>query len=120
MDKTETQVRNLLYETTDEPIDSPVVYAESVFGIKPFPYQAELLEDENKRIVACMGRQTGKTTAIAMKAVFFADTHSNVTILITDPSLRQSMIIFDRVASLVFSTARLLNRVARATEQWFN
>jgi phage terminase large subunit-like protein len=115
LDKTETQVRNLLYETTDEPIDSPVVYAESVFGIKPFPYQAELLEDENKRIVACMGRQTGKTTAIAMKAVFFADTHPNVTILITSPSLRQSMIMFDRVASLVFSTARLLNRVTRAT-----
>jgi len=92
-----------------------VDYAEKVLGVKPFSYQAELLLDENKRIVACMGRQTGKTTTIAMKAIYFADTNPNVTVLITSPSLRQSMIMFDRIATFVYSTPRLRNKIVRAT-----
>jgi phage FluMu gp28-like protein len=96
-------------------ISGPVDYAEKVLGVKPFSYQAELLSDENKRIVACMGRQTGKTTTIAMKAIYFADTNPNVTVLITSPSLRQSMIMFDRIATFVYSTQRLRNEIVRAT-----
>jgi len=92
-----------------------VEYAEKVLGVKPFAYQAKLLEDKNKRIVACMGRQTGKTTTIAMKAIYFADTNPNVTVLITSPSLRQSMIMFDRIAMFVYSTPRLRNKIVRAT-----
>jgi len=38
-------------------------FAEKISNIKPFPYQVKLLEDNHKRIVACMGRQMGKTTA---------------------------------------------------------
>jgi len=76
-------------------IKGPVDYAKKILGIKPFPYQAELLEDPKKRIVACMGRQSGKTTTIAMKAIYFADINPNVTVLITSPSLRQSVIMFD-------------------------
>jgi phage FluMu gp28-like protein len=96
-------------------VRGPVDYAEKVLGVKPFSYQAELLLDENKRIVACMGRQTGKTTTIAMKAIYFADTNPNVTVLITSPSLRQSMIMFDRIATFVYSTPRLRNKIVRAT-----
>jgi phage FluMu gp28-like protein len=96
-------------------VKGPVDYAEKVLGVKPFSYQAELLEDKNKRIVACMGRQTGKTTTIAMKAIYFADTNPNVTVLITSPSLRQSMIMFDRIATFVYSTQRLRNEIVRAT-----
>jgi len=92
-----------------------VDYAEKVLGVKPFSYQAKLLEDESKRIVACMGRQTGKTTSIAMKAIHFADTNPNVTVLITAPSLRQSMIMFDRITTFVYSSARLRNKVVRIT-----
>jgi len=96
-------------------VKGPVDYAEKVLGVKPFPYQAELLLDENKRIVACMGRQTGKTTTIAMKAIYFADTNPNVTVLITSPSLRQSMIMFDRIATFVYSIPRLRNKIVRVT-----
>jgi phage FluMu gp28-like protein len=83
--------------------------------MKPFSYQAKLLEDQSKRIVACMGRQTGKTTTIAMKAIYFADTNPNVLVLITSPSLRQSMIMFDRIATFVYSTPYLRNKIVRAT-----
>jgi phage FluMu gp28-like protein len=96
-------------------IRGPVDYAEKVLGVKPFPYQVKLLEDSSKRIVACMGRQSGKTTTIAMKAIYFAGSNQNVTVLITSPSLRQSMIMFDRIAAFVYSAPRLRNKIVRAT-----
>ena len=113
--ETDEKAREVLRQKFEFSIDSPVAFAEKVLGIKPFPYQAKLLEDESKRIVACMGRQTGKTTTIAMKALYFADTNPNVLVLITSPSLRQSMIMFDRIATFVFSSAYLRNKVVRAT-----
>ena len=114
LEETQQAIRDLLREEEVE-VKGPVDYAEKVLGVKPFPYQAELLLDENKRIVACMGRQTGKTTTIAMKAIYFADTNPNVTVLITSPSLRQSMIMFDRIATFVYSVPRLRNKIVRAT-----
>jgi len=114
LEETQQSIRDLLREEAVE-VKGPVDYADKVLGVKPFPYQAELLLDENKRIVACMGRQTGKTTTIAMKAIYFANTNPNVTVLITSPSLRQSMIMFDRIATFVYSVPRLRNKIVRAT-----
>jgi len=105
----------LLREEQKEVTGSPVAYAEEVLSIEPFSYQVRLLEDESKRIVAVWGRQTGKTTTIAVKAIYFADTNPGVTVLITAPSLRQSMIMFDRISAFVFSSAYLRNKVVRAT-----
>jgi len=62
-----------------------------------------------------MGRQVGKTTTIAMKAIYLAYTNSNVTVLITSPSLRQSVIMFDRIAAFVYFAPQLRNRILRAT-----
>ncbi|NWF86506.1 hypothetical protein HXY32_01625 [Candidatus Bathyarchaeota archaeon] len=115
LEETERLVHNLLSEELEESTGSPLVYAEKILGIKPYPYQAKLLEDSSKRIVACMGRQTGKTTTIAIKAIYYADKNPNVTVLITSPSLRQSMIMFDRIATFVYSTAYLRNKIVRAT-----
>jgi phage FluMu gp28-like protein len=91
-----------------------VEFAEKTLKIKPFPYQAKLLQDESKRLVACMGRQSGKTTTIALKAIKFAVSNKAVTILITSPSLRQSMIMFNRIINLI-ATSPLKQRVTRAT-----
>jgi len=114
VEEADQQARELLREEEVE-IKGPVDFAETILGMKPFPYQAKLLEDTSKRIVACMGRQTGKTTTIAMKAIHFADANPKVTVLITAPSLRQSMIMFDRIATFVYSSADLRNKVVRAT-----
>lgn len=81
----------------------PVLFAEEILGFKPFPYQAKILRDQSLRIVSCLGRQTGKTTTIAIKAIHFAWTHPKTTTLITSPSLRQSMIMFDRILSFVYN-----------------
>jgi len=93
----------------------PVLFAETFLGFKPFPYQAKLLKDESKRIVACMGRQSGKTTTIAAKALYFAFINPNTTTLIVSPSLRQSMIMFDRILSFLFQSKVLLNSIIRQT-----
>ena len=110
----EETVRQLQREEAVE-IKDPVDYVKKVLGVTPFPYQVKLLEDPSKRIVACMGRQSGKTTTIAMKAIYFADANPNATVLITSPSLRQSMIMFDRIAFLVYSAPHLRNKIVRAT-----
>jgi len=95
--------------------DDPVLFAEVVFGFKPFPYQQKLLQDESKRIVACMGRQTGKTTVNAIKAIHFAYCNPKILVLIVSPSLRQSMIMFDRILDLIYSNPWLPKSVVRKT-----
>ena len=96
-------------------VEDPVLFAELLLGLKPFDYQRRLLSDKSKRIVACMGRQTGKTTTIAAKAIHFAYTHPNTTTLIVSPSLRQSMIMFDRILSFIHRSPLLVKSIIRKT-----
>ncbi|MDH7564708.1 MAG: phage terminase large subunit [Candidatus Bathyarchaeota archaeon] len=93
---------------------NPVLFAEQLLGFKPFPYQKQMLADQSARIVACMGRQTGKTTTIAAKAIHYAFTHPNTTTLIISPSLRQSMIMFDKIQAYLTNPA-LRKSVTRKT-----
>ncbi|MEO0158642.1 MAG: terminase family protein [candidate division WOR-3 bacterium] len=86
----------------------PVIFAEKVLNFKPFPYQAQLLRDASKRIVICAGRQVGKSTTIAVKALHFAATNPATTTLIVSASLRQSMLMFDKI--LDFVEASLLKK----------
>jgi phage terminase large subunit-like protein len=69
----------------------------------------------NERIIACMGRQTGKTTTIATKAIHYAFTHSNTTTLIVSPSMRQSMIMFDKILGFMQSNQFLKRSITRKT-----
>lgn len=92
----------------------PVEFAKEVLGVKPFPYQIKLLNDSHKRLVAVMGRQSGKTTTIAVKALYFAITNSNASVLIISPSLRQSMIMFRRISDFILASP-LKFRVVRST-----
>jgi hypothetical protein len=66
----------------------PVFFAQSILGFHVFPYQANLLSCQSKRIVACWARQTGKTTTIAVKVIHFAFTNANTTTLIVSRGLR--------------------------------
>lgn len=110
---------NSLASSAAENIDyrktNPAEFAKQILHIEPFSYQAYLLLDESKRIVACMGRQSGKTSVIAMRAIHFAYAKDKVTVLITSPSMRQSMIMFDRISGFIHSTKTLEREVARET-----
>jgi len=93
----------------------PVVFAEAVLGFQPFHYQSKLLRSKNKRIVACWARQTGKTTAIAVKVIHFAFTSSQTTTLIVSRGLRQSMIMFGVIENLVATHPMLRKSVVKST-----
>ncbi len=80
---------------------NPVFFARYVLDFHPFNYQERLLLDNSKRICAVMGRQTGKSTTIAAKAVHFAITNPNTTTLIVSATLRQSLLLFEKI--LAFS-----------------
>jgi len=95
--------------------EDAVLFARLILNFNPFHYQAKLLKDRSKRIVACFGRQTGKTTIIAAKAVHFAYTNPKVTVLIVSPSLRQSMIMFQRVCDFAHTNKFMAECVKRKT-----
>jgi len=93
-------LRDIVLEKLRAIKKDPVLFAK-LLGFKPFPYQEELLRDHSKRIVACWGRQTGKSTTAALKALHFAFTGPGRTVLIISPSLRQSELMFEKIRALI-------------------
>jgi len=94
---------------------SPVVFARGVLGLTLFSYQAELLNCGSKRVVACWARQTGKTTAIAVRVIHFAFTNADTTTLIVSRGLRQSMIMFGVIERFIVGHPVLRRSVVRST-----
>lgn len=86
-----------------EPLQDPVTFTETLLNFTPFPYQEKLLTDNSKRICACMGRQTGKSTTISAKAIHFAVMNPKTTTLIVSATLRQSMLLFDKICYFIDS-----------------
>jgi len=95
--------------------DNAAFFAKAVLGWNPFPYQESLVRDQSNRIVCCWGRQCGKTSTIAIKAIHFAYCNPNVNVLIASPSLRQSMIMFDRILGFIYSGLILPSGVSGKT-----
>ncbi len=95
--------------------ENPSLFAQLILDFKPFSYQEKLLNDPAKRVIACMGRQTGKTTTIATKAIHYAFTNPKTTTLIISPSLRQSMIMFDKILTFTHQNRLLRKSITRKT-----
>lgn len=66
------------------------VYFSSCIGIKPDPWQAEVLRYEGKRLMLNCCRQSGKSTTTSIKALHRAVYTPKSLILLISPSLRQS------------------------------
>ncbi len=95
--------------------DDPVIFARKLLSLEPYPYQEKILRDGRKRIVACMGRQTGKTETIAIKALHYAFFRPDVKVLITSPSQRQSGFMFDRISDRIAGNPLLQTATVRST-----
>jgi phage FluMu gp28-like protein len=80
-----------------ESLRDSVTFARNFLNFEAFPYQEEFLRDESPLIAACCGRQVGKTTLAAIKALHFALSRNMVRILIVSAGLRQSIILFDKI-----------------------
>ena len=79
----------------------PHAFCVELLDFRPTSYQRRLLESDSKRIVVRWARQSGKTTALATLSVIRAVTVPRSTVLIISPGLRQSMILGDRIRSLL-------------------
>ena len=82
----------------------PVAFSEIVLDVTPFPYQAQFLRDGSKRIVVCAGRQVGKSFMTSARAIWYALTHKKTTTLIVSATLRQSMLMFEKIISMISSS----------------
>jgi phage FluMu gp28-like protein len=83
--------------------EDPVDFCQKWFNFTPTEYQAKLLRDQKKRIVVRWSRQAGKTTTLALRAIWFAFKHPKTLTLIVAPSLRQSMILADKLQDFLSS-----------------
>jgi phage FluMu gp28-like protein len=102
-------------------LEDPVVFARDFLDFQPFNYQTEFLRDQSPLIAACCGRQVGKTTLAAIKAVHYALSNRFVHVLIVSAGLRQSMILFDKITGLIDACipARVLRTYSTRTRVRF-
>lgn len=73
------------------PPDAPVsLWAQTALGFSPDPLQTRILDSPSSRLILLCCRQFGKSTLAALKALHFALSHPNSTILCVSPTLRRS------------------------------
>jgi phage FluMu gp28-like protein len=105
--------------------EDPVLFARDFFGFQAKDYQADLLRDKSKRIVVRWSRQAGKTTCIALRAIWFACAYPKTLTLIVAPTLRQSMIMSDRIQDFLTGIPKekcsaLIEKMQRTTVRFRN
>jgi hypothetical protein len=77
-----------------------VEWAQSALDFHPDPVQTQVLTETNKRIMVLAPRQTGKSTAAAVRALYEAVHHDDSTILLASASGRQSGQILQKTRQL--------------------
>jgi hypothetical protein len=99
-------------------VADPVYFASAVLsGFEPYPYQRKFLRDMSPRIVVCAGRQVGKSTMTAARALWFAIARAKTTTLIVSSTLRQSMLMFNKITGFVEGSNLLKGSVKRSTRR---
>lgn len=110
-------------ELTEENTRTASVFAETFLKFKATPYQQKLLDDPSKRIIVIWPRQSGKSTTLAARMIWYAATHERTLSLIVAPGLRQSMILMDRIQAFLIAMAKPIRRKLIAKMQrtviWF-
>jgi phage FluMu gp28-like protein len=103
--------------------NDPVKFAVEILHFTPKEYQARLLIDTGKRIVVIFPRQSGKTTTLAVRIIWYAAETPRTTSLIVAPGLRQSMIVMDRIHAFLMTIQKSVRREMLARMQrtviWF-
>jgi phage FluMu gp28-like protein len=111
-------------ELSEEDLETASRFAENVLKFKPTDYQRGLLDDTSKRIIVIWPRQSGKSTSLAARMIWYAAAHKRTLSLIVTPGLRQSMILMDRIQAFIMDIAKPIRRKLLAKMQrtviWFN
>jgi hypothetical protein len=97
-------------ELTAENTETASKFAEVFLKFKATDYQTKLLDDKKKRIIVIWPRQSGKSTTLAARMIWYAATHERTLSLIVAPGLRQSMILMDRIQAFLMTMAKPVRR----------
>jgi hypothetical protein len=79
-----------------------LAWAKQNFGFHPDPYQADIMTDNSGRTLILGARQTGKSTAVALKVLHTAIQYPEQIILLGAPSNRQSGQILEKARAAAF------------------
>jgi phage FluMu gp28-like protein len=93
----EKEIERLQKERVEPPPCDPVEFCQKILHFTPTDYQKNFLEDTSRRILLCWSRQSGKSHTIAAKAIWYSLNHPKTLSLIVAPSLRQSLILSDKI-----------------------
>ena len=77
--------------------------AEPRLGYPLDPWQTDLLDDRSRRLLLLVHRQGGKSTVVAIKALYQAVTWRDQTVVLVSPTQRQSSELLLRIRRLVHS-----------------
>ena len=96
----------------------PVFFTQEIMNFKPFGYQKDFLRDNSKRMAFRAGRQVGKSTVTAAKAVYRALTRPNQRIILIGPSERQAYLVFDKVEKIIVNAPSVRKQVVKMTQSY--
>lgn len=78
-------------------LQDPVTFCKAILNYEPFPYQEDLLRDQQKRILILKGRQTGGSKTLSAKIVYDAFWNPGAVFAIVAPSQRQASLLFKSI-----------------------
>jgi phage terminase large subunit-like protein len=97
-------------ELIPENTRTATIFARTFLKFVAKPYQEKLLENTSKRIAVVWPRQSGKSTTLAARMIWYAATHERTLSLIVAPGLRQSMILMDRIQAFIMAMPKPVRR----------
>ena len=107
MNATEEPLPESFTPTEAEPAPEPdkhqpniVDWAESALNFHPDDYQKEIFTERSNRILILAPRQTGKSTAVAVRVLYEAMSEDNAVILLASASSRQSGQIMEKARKM--------------------
>ena len=77
-----------------------LAWSRETLAFNPDPFQSDLLTATNSRVLVLAPRQTGKSTAAAVRVLYEAIHHDNALILLASASGRQSGQIMEKVRKM--------------------
>lgn len=93
-------------------VADPVIFSREACNFFLHWYQERFVRDNGYFIAASWSRQIGKTTSVAIKAIWHAFTKPNACVVIIAPGKRQAQIMYRKIAQIIRSSPLIYNSVA--------
>lgn len=103
-------------KTIDELATDPAAFAEGLLGRPLWPHQLEVARSDARFRVICAGRQVGKSSVLAVIALFEAFTRRNILVLIVSAGETASRRLLEECAALASASDLLRGSVLDETK----